>query len=216
MICALSWSGGKDAMLALDRAARDGLDVRYLFNIYEGTTGLVRFHGVPAELIAAQARLLGRELIQDFTHPDGYEAVLDRILEQLRERGVEAILFGNIHLTEIRDWYAERLRRWGLQHIEPLWREAPRSLVREILARGYRTRITSVNLEIGRPEWLGRDMTSELLAEIVAAGADPAGERGEYHSFVYDGPLFSGALRFEVSGEWEMEGHRFLALSSEL
>src|SRR5690606_21919544 len=110
MIHALSWSGGKDAMLALDRAVRRGLDVRFLFNIHEGSSGRVRFHGVRRELIAAQADALGLELIETHTDPGDYESALIGVLETLKARGVGSVLFGNIHLEDIRDWYDERLR----------------------------------------------------------------------------------------------------------
>ena len=79
---ALSWSGGKDSTLALDRARRAGLDVACLFNIYEGSSGRVRFHGVRAELIAAQASALGLPLLAAHTHPDDYETVFLRLIDQ--------------------------------------------------------------------------------------------------------------------------------------
>jgi len=213
MIYALSWSGGKDATLALDRAVRQGLDVRYLFNIYEGVSGRVRFHGVRHELIRAQAEALGIELVQASTHPDDYATVLDRVLDDLARRGVGGIVFGNIHLEDIRGWYAERLAARGLEHREPLWGADPVALVEEFLGRGYRARIVGVNLELGRAEWLGRDLDRELLAELrETPGVDVAGERGEYHTFVYDGPLFREPVRFGIGPTFEVEGHRIVDL----
>lgn len=213
MIYALSWSGGKDSALALDRAVRQGLDVRYLFNIYEGVSGLVRFHGVRRELIGAQAAALSRELIQAHTHPDDYATVFERVLEELQRRGVAGVVFGNIHLADIRAWYEERTRARGLDHREPLWGGAPAALLDELLERGYRTRIASVNLELGRPEWLGRELDRELAEELNAApGIDPAGERGEYHSFVFDGPLFRRPVDVVLGETFEREGHRVLDL----
>lgn len=213
MIYALSWSGGKDAMLALDRAVRQGLDVRYLFNIYEGVTGLVRFHGVPRDLIAVQAAALGRELVQAHTHPADYGTVFERLLDELRDRGVGGIVLGNIHLTDIRAWYEERLGARGLAHVEPLWGESPAALLDEFLERGYRTRIVSVNLELGRPEWLGRELDASLVAELARTpGVDVAGERGEYHTFVFDGPLFRRPVATVPGPTFEIDGHRVLEL----
>jgi uncharacterized protein (TIGR00290 family) len=208
MIYALSWSGGKDAMLALDRGLRQGMDLRYLFNIYEGVSELVRFHGVRKELIQAQAAALGLELVQDHTHPEDYPAVLDRLLENLRTRGVGGIAFGNIHLTDIRGWYEERTTGRGFDHQEPLWGTTTGAVLDEFVARGYRARIVSVNLELGRREWLGRELDQELVDELKATpGIDLAGERGEYHSFVYDGPLFRRPVEFTVGAVTEREGH---------
>jgi uncharacterized protein (TIGR00290 family) len=213
MIWALSWSGGKDAMLALDRAVRQGLDVRYLFNIYEGVSGLVRFHGVRRELIGAQAEALGLELVQMHTHPDDYAAAFDRVLDDLRARGVGGILFGNIHLADIRAWYEERVAARGLVQGDPLWGVAPAAVLDEFVERGYRARVVSVNLELGRAEWLGREFDRELATELVTAeGIDVAGERGEYHTFAYDGPLFRHPVRISAGEVFEREGHRILEL----
>jgi len=216
MIHALSWSGGKDAMLALDRAVRRGLDVRFLFNIHEGSSGRVRFHGVRRELIAAQADALGLELIETHTDPGDYESALIGVLETLKARGVGSVLFGNIHLEDIRDWYDERLRPLGLAHGEPLWGDPLETLLDEFLDRGYRTRIVSVNLEMGRAEWLGRELDRSLIEEIRAVpDADIAGERGEYHTFVFDGPLFRRPVPTREAGTFERDGHRILDLVSE-
>jgi uncharacterized protein (TIGR00290 family) len=209
MRCALGWSGGKDATLALDRAVRQGLDVRYLFNIHEGTSGLVRFHGVRRELIARQAEALGLELLEGRTDPAGFEAELLRILDALRLRGVEAILFGNIHLADVRGWYEERTTGLGFRHVEPLWGTPPADAAAELVARGYRARVVSVNLEIGRAEWLGRNFDAALLEELRRTeGVDAAGERGEYHTFVFDGPLFRHPVAHETGVVFEREGHR--------
>lgn len=210
---ALSWSGGKDSMLALDRAARQGLDVRWLLNIYEGNTGRVRFHGVPRELIGAQADALGLELVQAHTHPDDYETAFSRTLDTLAAAGVGGVIFGNIHLSDIRAWYEQRTTARGFQHREPLWDTDLARLLDELLERGYRARVVAVNLELGREEWLGHDLDAALTAELKRLeGVDPAGERGEYHSFVYDGPLFRRAVSFVEGDTFEREGHRILDL----
>lgn len=209
---ALSWSGGKDATLALDRARRQGLEVVSLFNIYEGSTGRVRFHGVRHDLIQAQADALGIPLLLGHTHPDDYETVLLRLLARLREQGITGVIFGDIHLEDIRAWYGERLDRLGLEQIEPLWGERPADLLRELVDRGYRARIVSVDLQRASTDWLGRVFDDALIQVIEASGIDPCGEFGEYHSFVFDGPLFRVPLRIREGVTVEMEGHRFIDL----
>ncbi|MGH7475922.1 MAG: diphthine--ammonia ligase [Longimicrobiales bacterium] len=209
MLCALSWSGGKDSALALDRAVGLGHDVRILFNIYEGNTGRVRFHGVRRELIQAQAAALGVELIQRRTHPLDYEAVFLSVLEELSTRGIEAVAFGNIHLTDIRAWYEERTTAHGFAHVEPLWGTSPKRLLDELCSRGWRARIVSVNLELGHPDWLSREVDAAFAATLQRLpDVDPAGERGEYHSFVFAGPLFPEPVDFAVGKTFEREGHR--------
>lgn len=209
---ALSWSGGKDSLLALDRALRQGLDVAALFTIHEGNSGRVRFHGVRAGLIRAQADALRLPILQAHTHPRDYEAVFLDLLDQLPGHGIDGVVFGNIHLADIRAWYEERTRGRGLDHVEPLWGAAPSDLLREFVARGHVSRIVSVNLELGDPAWLGRSFDADLIRALSAAGIDPCGERGEYHSFSLAGPLFRHPIAVHEVGTFELEGHRILDL----
>jgi uncharacterized protein (TIGR00290 family) len=211
---ALSFSGGKDSTLALDRSIRRGFDVARLFNIYEGVSGRVRFHGTRAALIAAQADSLGIPLLQDCTHPDNYEAVLLRMLDRLQAEGIGGIIFGNIHLADIRAWYEERVRARGLEHVEPLWGDAGTDLVREFVDRGYDARLVSIDLARTPRDWLGRRIDAAFLADLAAhPEIDPCGERGEYHSFVQNGPLFRRPLEVTTGETVEMEGHALLEMT---
>jgi len=211
---ALSFSGGKDSMLALDRAMRQGLEVAYLFNVFEGVSGRVRFHGVRASYIERQAEALGIPLLQDSTHPDDYEAVLLRLLDRLRKEGIGGIIFGNIHLADIRTWYEERTTRHGFQHVEPLWGESGISLLHEVIDRGYTAQVVSIDLARTPDAWLGRTLDHALCTEIVARpDIDPCGERGEYHTFVQNGPLFHRPIDLELGGRFEMEGHGLLEVT---
>lgn len=209
----MAWSGGKDSALALDRAIEDGLRVTHLLNVFEGSSGRVRFHGVRAELIRAQADALGLALVQRHTQPADFETAFLSGLDALQADGVSGIIFGNIHLADVRAWYEERTSARGLAHVEPLWGGEPATLVRAFLARGWRTRVAGVNLGMGRREWLGRELDGALAAELAALpGVDPAGEKGEYHTFVFDGPRFRAPLAVEVAGEVELEGHALAEL----
>lgn len=213
MVHALATGAGKDATLAFHRARAGGLDVSWAFNVYEGTTGRVRFHGTPKELVAAHTSALELELVSDHTHPREFEEVFLDVLERLKERGVGGVVFGNVHLDGVRAWYEERTRAAGLEHVEPLWGEEPSELVRELIALGYRATVVSVDLERGDPAWLGRELTLSLVDEIEATGVDPCGEHGEYHTFVWDGPDFHRPLPIRTGEVVEMEGHRLVDLS---
>ena len=215
MSYALATGAGKDATLAYHRARADGLDVGTAFSVYEGSTGRIRFHGTPVELVEAHVRALELELVVDHTHPREFEPVFLDVLERLKGEGVEGVVFGNVHLEGVRAWYEERTRAAGLEQVEPLWGEDPSELVREFLAAGYRATVVSVDLEQGDAAWLGRELTLSLVDEIEAHGADPCGERGEYHTFVWDGPDFHRPLPVRTGEEVEMEGHRLVDLSLE-
>lgn len=210
---AASWSGGKDSLHALHRAVKQGYRVTHLFNLYEPSSGRVRFHGIRKELIEAQADALGLELVQEPSGPDEFEEGFGRVLERLEEAGLHGVVFGNIHLRDVREWYEQRTRGKGLDHVEPLWGRQPLYLARGFLSLGYRALVVSVNLELGDPTWLGQELGPALVDQIVAEGeVDPCGERGEYHTFAFDGPLFGGPVGFRRGEESEIERHRFLDL----
>ena len=213
MSYALMTSGGKDSTLALDRAKRQGLDVRYLANIYEGSTGRVRFHGVRQELIARQAQAFGLEIVNAHTHPDPFESVFLGVLNALKRRGATGIVFGNIHLQDVRAWYEERVHAVGLEHVEPLWGEPAVELAWEVVERGYHAIVVSVDLEQRAASFLGREFDADLVTEMTTIDdLDPCGEHGEYHTFVFDGPEFRHPIEFTQGETVEIEGHRFIDL----
>jgi uncharacterized protein (TIGR00290 family) len=208
--CALSFSGGKDSTLALDRAVRHGWPVSYLLNLYDADSQRVRFHGVRQALIQAQADALSIPLLDYPTRPETFEQVLLAALDELRERGVDAIIFGNIHLADVRAWYEQRTTGKGLLHLEPLWGEPVGLLAREVIQRGYHAILTSVELARAKESWLGQPLSEPLLQEFEAAGIDACGERGEYHTFVSNGPLFRQPLPIRLGERVSMPGYALI------
>ena len=184
------WSGGKDSALALARARERGLEVGCLLNVIDAATGRVRFHATRAELIAAQASALGIRLRQLATGWDGFEPAFRGALAELAADGYTGVIFGDIHLVDVRAWYEERVRAAGLEHVEPLWGEEPLALVREFVTRGGRAVVTCCELAKLDERWLGRIVDPRFVEEIAAEPIDPCGENGEYHSFAFAGPLF--------------------------
>jgi len=207
---ALSFSGGKDSMLALDRAIRAGLPVRYLVTMFDEASQRVRFHGVPIELIQAQADAPGIPLLRYPTRPENFEAIFLSSLRDLRERSVTGIIFGNIHLADVRAWYEERTVAAGLKHVEPLWGEAPGKLVREFIERGYSAVLTCIELARAREEWLGAPLSIPLVEDFERVGIDPCGERGEYHTFVSAGPLFAAPIPVRLGEIVTQNGFRLV------
>lgn len=185
----------------------------HAFNVYDGSSGRVRFHGTRRELVEDQARALELDLVSAHTEPGEFEEVFRGGLGELVERGLRGVVFGNVHLDDVRSWYEERSRAAGLEHVEPLWGANPGELVQDVVALGYRALVVSVDLERGRPEWLGRELSLALIREMEKAGADPCGEHGEFHTFVWDGPEFRRPVPIVRGAEVEMEGHRLLDLN---
>ncbi len=215
MIYALMSAGGKESVLALDRARRDDLDVKYLATIYDGSSNRVRPHGVPHVLIEQQARHLGLEPVLDHIKPDDFETVFVRILRGLKDRGVSGVICGNIHLEQVRAWYEDRATAAGLEHLEPLWGEPPIELAWEVVERGYQALVVSVDQRRPAAPFLGRELDADLVTELGCTDdLDPCGELGEYHTFVYDGPAFGQAVDFTQGERSQVEGYAFVDLLS--
>jgi uncharacterized protein (TIGR00290 family) len=208
------WSGGKDSALALMRARANGLIVSRLLNFYDPATDRVRFHATRSELIRAQADAIGIDLRQLGTPWERYEVTFRKMLADLKREGFAGVVFGDIHLADVRAWYEERVIQSGLVHVEPIWGEPPAALVTEFVASRSRAVITCCELPKLGQEWLGRIIDERFAIEIGATGIDPAGENGEYHSFVFAGPLFRTPLGWRACGR-RTEGD-FLQLDIEL
>lgn len=192
---AMGWSGGKDSVLALDRAVRAGLNVRYVCTLYDPASARVRFHGTPVPVLQGQAAALGRELVARPAPWEQFDAVFAAALADLARRGVTGMIFGNIHLADVRAWYEARVVAAGLRHHEPLWGEDPTTVLHESIERGYSARLVSIDTTRLPGSWLGRVLNPACAAELAARpDVDPCGERGEYHTLVINGPLFAHPL----------------------
>jgi diphthine-ammonia ligase len=207
---AVMWSGGKDSALALWRARQRGLDVRWLVNVYDRATSRVRFHATPVEAIARQADAAGVSLVGVPTAWKTFDASLRETFSSLVRQGCRGVIFGDIHLADVRAWYEERTRAAGLEHVEPLWGEPPVALLAEFVAIGGRAELTCVETAKLDASWLGRVIDSDFVRDIAATTSDPWGENGEYHSFAYAGPFFVNPVQWRA-GQRRSDG-RFAQL----
>lgn len=207
---AVMWSGGKDSALALWRARKRGLRVDWLVNVYDRATERVRFHATPTRAIARQAEAAGVALLSVPTDWETFDASLRAAFDGLVRQDCRGMVFGDIHLADVRGWYEERTRAAGLEHIEPLWGEAPATLLAEFVAIGGRAVITCVETAKLDGSWLGRLIDADFVRDIGATTVDPCGENGEYHSFAYSGPFFGRPVPWRA-GERRDDG-RFLQL----
>jgi uncharacterized protein (TIGR00290 family) len=198
------WSGGKDSALALDRVRRRGLEVDRLISFYDSATRRVRFHATRVEMLEAQASAVGIGLHAIATTWDEMEANLRLELASLREEGFAGVVFGDIHLADVRAWYEDRVTAAGLEHVEPIWGEPPVLLLREFIASGGRAVLTCVELAKLDEAWLGRVIDERFASEIATTAADPCGENGEYHSFAFAGPVFKQPLAW-TAGERRLD-----------
>jgi diphthine-ammonia ligase len=206
----VSWSGGKDAYLALQRAVRRGALPAAIVCMLHEEARVSRGHGLPVALLEEQAAALGVPLVTRATTWDGYEATFVSLLHELRAQGVQAGVFGDIDLQAHRDWVENVCEVCGLGSHLPLWQEPRRTLLGEFLAEGSRATIVAVDYSKLGAEFLGLELDDDVISRLEAAGADACGEEGEYHTMVTRAPLFSRPVPLRWDGTEERDGHHVL------
>jgi uncharacterized protein (TIGR00290 family) len=210
----LSWSGGKDSSLALAALQADSaVEVVGLLTSVTREYERISIHGVRRTLLEAQARALGLPLFEVTLQPAcsnaDYEAAFRTAAHELRARfpTLTRIAFGDLFLSDVRAYREGLLASVGLQAHFPLWALDTRSLAERFVTLGYRARLVCVDTTQLAPSFAGRRFDASLLADLPAS-VDPCGERGEFHTFVSDGPIFSTPVRHGL-GEVVMREERF-------
>lgn len=196
----LSWSGGKDSCMALWELHRAGdWRVETLLTTVTRDYGRISMHGVRCELLQRQAEALGLPLqqmqIPKGADNSGYEAEMRRTLARYQSRGVSEVAFGDLFLEDIRAYREKMLASQGMRGLYPVWGRDTGRLIREFIALGFRTVVVCVDPAKLDPCFVGR-VIDEAFIEELPAGVDPCGENGEFHTFVFDGPMFKEAVRF--------------------
>ncbi|GAB3436055.1 Dph6-related ATP pyrophosphatase [Flindersiella endophytica] len=189
-----SWSGGKDSAcalhLAIQRGAKPGLLVTMLTE-----TGLrSRSHGLSRELLLAQADAVGVPIHFEATSWDGYEEAFVRAVGTAATNGLRTGVFGDIDIQPHREWVEGVAQEGGTQAYLPLWQSGRAELVRDVLAAGFKPMLVAVRDGKLPPDLLGEVIDDAVLTEFERHGVDLAGENGEYHTVVVDGPIFGKPL----------------------
>ncbi|WP_223881973.1 Dph6-related ATP pyrophosphatase [Niallia endozanthoxylica] len=185
-----SFSGGKDSVLALYKAMKVGEAIG-LIVMMEEEGQKSRSHGMPPELIHAQAKSIGLPVYTAPASWSEYERVFITLLEKAKSQGAEALVTGDLDMPEHGSWNEKVTKNVGLKLGMPLWGMDHREAVKEFINLGFVTIIVTVNLSLGmRVEDLGRTLTHEYIKELEVRGVDPCGEGGEFHTTVIDGPIF--------------------------
>lgn len=194
----ISWSGGKDSALALYELLKDPrYQVAALLTTITEDYDRISMHGVRRGLLEQQAAALGFPLENVFipkqATDDVYEANLGRALAKYCAAGVSAVMFGDIFLEDLRHYREHKLAPLGLRGVFPLWKKDTRELARAFIGLGFKAITTCVDTQVLDGKFAGRVIDEAFLAELPAT-VDPCGENGEYHSFVYAGPIFSASV----------------------
>lgn len=190
----MCWSGGKDSSLALHTALQDStLRVEALLTTVTEGYERISMHGVRCSLLEQQAAAIGLPLEQVHIPMQAsnalYEAAMSQLLSRYRDQGVSRVIFGDIFLQDIRSYREQNLARLGMSGIFPLWLKDTHELAHHFIALGFRALLVCVDPKQIDPSFCGREFDKILLADLPPS-ADPCGENGEFHTFVYDGPIF--------------------------
>lgn len=209
----LSWSSGKDSAWALQVLRQSGeYQVTGLFTTVNSAFGRVAMHAVRVELLRQQAQAVGLPLhLIEIPYPcsdEQYAAVMADFVARASNDGVRCMAFGDLFLQDVRRYREERLQGTGIEAVFPLWGIPTRELLGEMLAGGLRACLTCVDPRVLPAEFAGRELTPELL-DSLPSNIDPCGENGEFHTFVFDGPMFTQPLDIEMGEVVNRDGFVF-------
>jgi uncharacterized protein (TIGR00290 family) len=212
----LAWSSGKDSAWALHEARRAGaLEVVGLLTTVTTTFGRVSMHAVREELLDRQAEAAGLPCTKvriPWPCPnETYEAEMSVALAAAQAEGVTRMIFGDLFLEDVRAYREQKLAGTGIEPVFPLWGRDTRALAREMLDGGLRAILTCVDPRALDRRFAGRSFDAALLAELPAS-VDPCGERGEFHTYAWDGPMFAAPIAVTPGEVVEREGFVFADL----
>jgi uncharacterized protein (TIGR00290 family) len=213
---ALSWSSGKDSAWTLHLLRqRPHIEVVALITIFNKEADRVAMHAVRRELVEAQSESAGVplwpvELPWPCSNPE-YEERMRAVCQRAIAEGITAVAFGDLFLQEIRDYRVRQLQGSGLEPLFPVWHIPTERLSREMIAAGLKARITCVDSAKLAKIFAGREYDLALL-QSLPPGIDPCGENGEFHTFVYDAPVFARPIGLRLGTVIERDGFAFADL----
>ncbi len=210
----VSWSGGKESALSLYRVKKKGLNITHLVNMMNSTRRVSRSHGIPTNLLKEQAKMMGVSIIQEGASWNTYEDRFKRVIKRLRKAGIERGVFGDIDMQPHRDWVEKVCRAADITPLLPLWKQNRSSLIDEFIDSGFKALVVSLNAGFLSEEWLGREIDNGFISDIKRKGGiDLCGENGEFHTFVYDGPIFKAPVKFSMGKKIRRKNHWFLEIA---
>jgi len=213
----LSWSSGKDSAWSLHLLRQQNeYDVVGLLTTFNQAANRVAMHAVRRSLLKAQANAAGIALWDvDLPSPCSnaeYESIMSETCKSAVQSDIECIAFGDLFLTDIRAYREKQLENSGLQAIFPVWGMPTQELALAMIKSGVRAKLTCIDSKLLAPEFVGREFNEQLLSDLPPE-IDPCGENGEFHTFVYAGPMLERNLSVEVGEIVSRDGFVFADLS---
>ncbi|HEX7064458.1 MAG TPA: diphthine--ammonia ligase [Bacillales bacterium] len=210
-----SWSSGKDSALALYEVLYSGeCNVSALLTTITDEKK-VPMHEVSSRLVERQAEAIGLQLVPVYmpkaSNNETYEKGLAEVLAGFKEWGVEKVVHADIFLEDVKKYRDEQLAKLHMKGVYPLWGRETARLAERFISLGFRSIVTCVDTSVLGAEFAGRDFDADFLADLPG-NVDPCGENGEFHTFVYDGPIFQRPVDYSEGGSYTSWEGRFYHL----
>ena len=206
---AVAWSGGKDSCLACFKAIEESYTVsNLLIMMADDTTS--NFHLINSDLLDAQSNAIGIPIIKQVTSPDMYENNFRNALFDLKNKGVEGLVTGDVFDVALHEegWLDRICHEVNLIPIRPLWHLDTKKILTEFINEGFKAILVRLKNEVMGLDWLGREINQKFYEDLLNLGTiDPCGEHGEYHSFVIDGPIFKNRIEITDSKKTTINGY---------
>jgi uncharacterized protein (TIGR00290 family) len=208
----LAWSGGKDSAMALyELIHREDAEITALLTTVTEGFDRISMHGVRRKLLAEQAAAVGYPL-EEVVIPQActneiYEQRMREVLEKYHGRGIRSAAFGDLFLEDVRAYRIERMSRIGMSCVFPLWGRPTAELAGQFIDMGFRAVVVCVDTQALSPDFSGREYDRDFIRNLPT-GVDPCAENGEFHTFVYDGPVFQRQVKVQ-RGEKILRDNRF-------
>ena len=202
----VSFSGGKDCTLALYRALQSGYEVQRLFTTMNAENNRSWVHGTHRNVLTKIGHALGLPIAvvpTNFWMAD-YAADFEKQLATYKAAGITTVIFGDIDFEQNRRWCEERCEHVGLASVLPLWQTNRETLAYEFVDAGFKSLVTVVDTKQLPSKFLATTLSRQTLDEIAATGADMCGETGEYHTVIFDGPLFKHSVELILDEQKEL------------
>jgi diphthine-ammonia ligase len=211
----VSWSGGKDSCFACYKAIQEGYDVSQLL-IMMSDPSKSNFHMISSELLDAQSQAIGIPIVKWTTTPDTYEQEFKKALLQIKAKGVEGIVTGDVYDVALHEagWLDRVCKEVDLKPVKPLWHRDTQQILNEFINESFKATVVRVKTDVLGMEWLGRQVNKGFFNDLLKLGTvDPCGERGEFHTFVTDGPLFKKRIEILESEKTTLNGYGRLEIT---
>lgn len=197
-----NWSSGKDSALALYKILQSNeYEICSLLTSVNSHYNRISMHGVRAELLEEQAKNIGLPLhkmeIPEMPSMEIYEDIMKVTLDNFRSQGATYSVFGDIFLEDLRKYREDKLNQIGFEGVFPLWKIDTKELIKEFLDLGFKTIVTCVNEKNLDKSFVGRIIDEQFIKDLPN-DVDVCGENGEFHTFTFDGPIFSNPIKFEI------------------